>query len=277
MNYYQFHIGDYAAHTRSLSLHEDLAYRRLLDAYYLAERPFSGSSADVAREIGMAGCLKDVEYILGRFFERDGDAWSNKRADSEIAKFHGKIEQASRAGRASAERRSNARSTPVDKNPTDVQPTKNQEPRTNNQGIQGEAPRKRVATAQGLTLRDRPDDVSEQTWSDWMALRRAKRAPVTQTVVGVARGEAGKAGMLLDAFLQVWCMRGSQGLQADWLKPDEIKTASRVQPKTFRERDRDAAMERWEQATGQRHPDRSQDQPPGLVVDVAASTRQALE
>lgn len=66
-----------------------------------------------------------------------------------------------------------------------------------------------------------PDDVSEQTWSDWLALRKAKKAPVTETVLKQARAEARKAGMALDAFLAVWCARGSQGLQADWLKPHE--------------------------------------------------------
>jgi uncharacterized protein YdaU (DUF1376 family) len=53
MNFFPFHIGDYAAHTRNLSLIEDLAYRRMLDAYYLAEMAFNGSAADVARSIGM--------------------------------------------------------------------------------------------------------------------------------------------------------------------------------------------------------------------------------
>lgn len=67
----------------------------------------------------------------------------------------------------------------------------------------------------------KPDDVEQQTWDDWQALRKAKRAPVTETVVNGARREAGKAGMTMDAFLQVWCRRGSQGLEADWLKPDE--------------------------------------------------------
>jgi hypothetical protein len=33
--------------------------------------------------------------------------------------------------------------------------------------------------------------------------------------------EAEKAGISLEAFLKVWCARGSQGLQADWLKPTE--------------------------------------------------------
>lgn len=72
----------------------------------------------------------------------------------------------------------------------------------------------------------RPQDVTEQTWDDWTALRKAKRAPVTQTVVDGAIREAGKAGMPLEAFLQVWCRRGSQGLEAAWLKPDERQQTS---------------------------------------------------
>ncbi|WP_423176263.1 MULTISPECIES: hypothetical protein [unclassified Stenotrophomonas maltophilia group] len=68
---------------------------------------------------------------------------------------------------------------------------------------------------------DCPDDVDPQTWGDWLALRRAKKAPVTQTVIDQAEREAVKAGLTLARFLQVWCARGSQGLQADWLKPNE--------------------------------------------------------
>jgi len=84
----------------------------------------------------------------------------------------------------------------------------------------GEAPRKRSASIPC------PADVDPQTWSDWQALRKAKRAPVTETVLAGARREADKAGMTLEAFLQVWCRRGSQGLEADWLKPHE-RTGSR--------------------------------------------------
>ena len=96
----------------------------------------------------------------------------------------------------------------------------------------------------------KPDDVDEQTWADWLAHRKAKRATVTATVVNGARVEAGKAGMSLDAFLQVWCRRGSQGLEADWLRPEERRTESRVQPESFRESDRKAAEQRWAAFTG---------------------------
>lgn len=66
-----------------------------------------------------------------------------------------------------------------------------------------------------------PDGVDQQVWSDWLTLRKAKKAPVTETVVLNARAEAGKAGMTLEAFLRIWCARGSQGLLAEWIKPQE--------------------------------------------------------
>jgi hypothetical protein len=66
-----------------------------------------------------------------------------------------------------------------------------------------------------------PPDVDQQIWDDWKQLRKAKKAPVTETVVNSARKEAVKANMAFSDFLSVWCARGSQGLQAEWLKPDE--------------------------------------------------------
>jgi len=67
----------------------------------------------------------------------------------------------------------------------------------------------------------KPEGVEDQTWTDWLALRKAKKAPVTETVLRDAVREAEKAGMPLERFLQIWCARGSQGLQADWIKPNE--------------------------------------------------------
>lgn len=64
---------------------------------------------------------------------------------------------------------------------------------------------------------DRPESVAESVWSDWLALRKAKKAPVTGTVLQNAEGEARKAGVTLEDFLRIWCARGSQGLQAEWL------------------------------------------------------------
>ena len=128
MYFYQFNIGDYSSHTRHLSLMEDLAYRRLLDEYYLHERPFNICSTVVARQIGMIEHKEAVAYVLETYFEKTEEGWANKRAEEVIAQYKAKSESASRAGKASAERRLNDRSTTV-------QPTNNQEPITNNQDI----------------------------------------------------------------------------------------------------------------------------------------------
>lgn len=76
-------------------------------------------------------------------------------------------------------------------------------------------------TRKRVTAPARPNDVGEQVWQDWVQLRKSKRTTVSPTVIAEARTEAEKAGLTLERFLSVWCVRGSQGLMADWLKPDE--------------------------------------------------------
>jgi uncharacterized protein YdaU (DUF1376 family) len=129
MHYFQFNIGDYASHTRHLTPMEDLVYRRLLDLYYLKDGQVYGDEAEVARQIGLREYVQEVTQVLQDFFcIGEEDRWTHDRCDAEIAKFREKSEKASNAGKASAQRRSNGRST-------DVQPTNNQEPITNNQDI----------------------------------------------------------------------------------------------------------------------------------------------
>jgi len=113
MHYYQFNIGDYISHTRHLTLTEDGIYRRLLDAYYLSERPLNSGIASVARQINARDYEHEVKEILAEFFQLTDQGWINLRADAEIAKYHSKSEQASKAGKASAEARSNKLSTDV--------------------------------------------------------------------------------------------------------------------------------------------------------------------
>ena len=86
MNYYPFHIGDYAAHTRYLTLMEDLAYRRMLDLYYVSEKPLEPAE-QTARLIGMRDHVAEVGTILADFFEATEAGFINKRANEELDKF----------------------------------------------------------------------------------------------------------------------------------------------------------------------------------------------
>ena len=65
-----------------------------------------------------------------------------------------------------------------------------------------------------------PESVSDDVWRDWIALRKRKAKPVTETaLVGIER-EAAAAGLTLQAALQHCCAMGWAGFSADWLKPD---------------------------------------------------------
>ena len=138
MNYYQFHIGDYISHTSHLSADEDLAYRRMLDLYYMTEKPL-GDAGSTARRIKSTPEI--VQAILSEFFTQCDDGWRNKRCDVVIDAYQGKISQAKAAGRASAEARKvnkiNGNDTLAQRSfnasATDVQPTNNHKPITNNQ------------------------------------------------------------------------------------------------------------------------------------------------
>ena len=188
MHYYQFNIGDYASHTRHLSLMEDLAYRRLLDLYYLHERPLNDCSASVARLIGMAEYHEQVEAVLVEFFEHVDGGYVNQRADKEISHFHSKLEQASRAGKASAQRRLNARST-------DVQPNNNHKPITNNQET---ITKDKTATRGSRLPADWKPDAELAEWS------KAERPDLNLRKV-------------LEEFRDYWTsVAGSKGVKLNW-------------------------------------------------------------
>jgi uncharacterized protein YdaU (DUF1376 family) len=85
MKLYRFHLGDYAAHTKHLSLLEDLAYRRMLDLYYTQEAPLPSDPKKIARLIGMTDHLELVELVLSEFFQDTDKGWKNVRCEEEIA------------------------------------------------------------------------------------------------------------------------------------------------------------------------------------------------
>jgi uncharacterized protein YdaU (DUF1376 family) len=186
---------------------EDLAYRRLLDYYFLHEQPIK--HRDAARQVGMKEHEEDVLTVLNEFFLSTENGFVNPRADKEIKQY----KEFAEAGKRGAAKRWGTPPNGEANSPPNATPiaTNNHKPITNNH-----KPKKEIATAVACPL-----DVDQQIWDDWKQLRKAKKAPVTETVVKSARKEAAKANMAFGDFLSIWCARGSQGLQADWIKPDE--------------------------------------------------------
>jgi len=218
------------SHTRHLSLLEDLAYRRLLDFYFLHEQPIK--HRDAARQIGMREHEEDVLTVLNEFFLSTDNGFVNPRANKEIEEY--KAHQGTSAYGAFIRDNQSLKSVvqkdvyiqhftngtldtyiktlrtqdvPIMSTSSIHDATTNHKPLTTNH-----KPKRENATSVAC-----PPDVSQQVWGDWVALRKSKKAPITQTVLNGAIAEAKILGWPLEKFLAEWCSRGSQGLKAEWI------------------------------------------------------------
>jgi len=195
MHFYSFNIGDYISHTKHLSDLEDLAYRRLLDLYYLHERTLNEDVSLVARKINMKDNVPEVKVVLEEFFKLEvGIGWTNPRADEEIQKYQSKIQSAIRAGKASALARLNVSSTVVQ--PNKKQETLNKKQETNIK---------------------RPRNVSKKTWDDFLIHRKNKKAPLTETALKGIKNEVKKTSISLEDALVMCQARGWQSFKSDWV------------------------------------------------------------
>lgn len=225
MNYYPFHLGDYAAHTAHLEPMEDLAYRRMLDLYYLRECALPQDPAEVARLIRMRGNVAEVEAVLREFFTSDADGWIHLRCEAEISRMQDKQAKA----KASAQASVNARlAKQTSERITDVQRTFNE--RSADVELPTPTPlptpeektktaRKRAAPAVLVSLPELvADGVDEQHATDWLVARKAKGLPLTPTAWADIKAEAIKARMTPGDAIKAAAGNGWAGFKAAWLQ-----------------------------------------------------------
>lgn len=101
MNYYEHHLGDWAAATGHLSWDEDMAYTRLLRAYYHHEKAIADGQQYRLSKAATPAQRKAVDQVLVEFFELREGHYHQNRADKEIARYLDK----QRKAKSSAETR----------------------------------------------------------------------------------------------------------------------------------------------------------------------------
>jgi uncharacterized protein YdaU (DUF1376 family) len=196
MNFYPFHIGDYISHTSHLTDEEDLAYRRMIDLYYMTETPFPNDAAWIARRVKSNPAI--VLTLLNEFFELEtDDFWHSSRADKEIAKY----QYLQESGKKGAEKRWGNR---------DVKPTNN---------LPNSPP---IATPIATKTKNQdhittPDGVSSDLWSDFIAYRKRLKAPVTNRVVTRLIKESKDANMTLEQAIETMIFKGWRSFDATWI------------------------------------------------------------
>jgi uncharacterized protein YdaU (DUF1376 family) len=163
MHYYQFNIGDYIKHTMHLSPIEDITYRRLLDMYYDTESPIPNDIPWVSRRLRIEAGI--VKSILIEFFEHTENGFINRRADAEIANYHGFLEKQKLNGiKGGRPKKTHGLPKP---NPTLTQNNPNQEPLTINQ-----EPIKESATKVAKSTRLSIDWELPDEWAIWAKQER---------------------------------------------------------------------------------------------------------
>ena len=198
MHFYQFHIGDYKSHTHHLSLIEDLAFRRLLDHYYLHELPIR--QREIARQIGMKEHEQEVLTVLEEFFLSTDDGYIHPRADAEIAKYRKLSEDGKRGA---AKRWVKGGDSPPIATPI---ATNNQEPITKNQGISQDKP------AKPKRKTSIPDDFSvSKRVADWAAQKGFDR--LDEHLDAFTR----KAKMNAYTYMD-WDLAFMEAIREDWAK-----------------------------------------------------------
>lgn len=167
MHYYKFNVGNYYRRTHNLSLLEDLAYRRMLDTYYLDEKPFPNDIAKIARKIGMRDSLDEVSIILEDYFLLQDDLWHNEKADEQIEAYQANAEVNKLNGKKGGRPRKITQ--PV----TDGNPSKS-EPKGNNKQL---TINNKQLTNKEIVI---PDGININSWNEWSAYRKSKKKAISQ-------------------------------------------------------------------------------------------------
>ncbi len=251
--WYPHYIGDYARKTAHLTVIEHGAYRLLLDHYYATGKPLD-ANADVLHRVCRAFADAErqaIDKVLRLFFFHDEEegVYIHHRAEEELAKRS----EISHKRRAAAERRHAEKNMQVhskcDANAmqmhmqnackddakglltTTTTTTTSTTTITddNNQVNKGDARGGKKQTA------TKPDDVTDDTWRDYVTHRKAKRAPVTDTAINRTRTEAAKIGWTLEQALIEQCAQGWQGFKADWVNNRQNGVKENARDKLIRE------------------------------------------
>ncbi len=270
MNYYPFHLGDYAAHTAHLEPMEDLAYRRMLDLYYLREGALPLDPAEVARLIRMRGNVAEVEAVLREFFAEGPDGWCHARCDAELARMQDKQAKAkasaqasvnARIARQASERTADGERT-VNERSTDVElptPTPTPTPK-------GKTARKRAAPAVLVSV-----DVLVQAGvdrkhaADWLAVRGKKNLPLTETAWDETQAQAVKAGLPIGEAIRRAAAEGWAGFKASWLERDEAP--HRADPQALTVPSTDTRADEFNAAMRER--EATMTRPPAAILALA--------
>ncbi len=208
MHYYQHHIGDFIKSTSFLTNEEVGIYMKLIWYYYDTEGPIENNVEQLSMRVSARDQQDKVSWLLSTFFVLNEDAthWINNRCEEGIAEYYDFIDSKKRAGKASAAKRlNNKTSTPDEQvlvdSSTYVQPTTNHYPLTTNH-----------KTKDDFVY---PDWLPLETWDAFLKMRKRIKKPPTDYAIKLLINKLDKyrlAGQDIQAILERSITSGWQDL-----------------------------------------------------------------
>lgn len=226
MNYYRRYVGDYLRDTARLSMIDHGAYNLLLDYYYADEQPLPLDHQELYTMVRAMRPedRKAIDKVLGLFFTQEPDGYHQKRVDHEITVSRKARDNGKHGGRPPIGREPEHKpevepeSKPIQLTGTGTETItgSGHPPTTNHQppAASLQPPKEKQAQAPIKKLTDL--GVDEQIAKDWLAVRKAKRAPLTDTALDELKLEAGKAGLSVADAVAICAKRSWQGFKASW-------------------------------------------------------------
>jgi len=89
MKWYKFDVDYFLDATQGLSNDEELAYRRLIDAYYITEEPLPAKTAELMELTGVS--QEATLFVVGKFFKMTKEGWRDEAIDYAVGKHQQQV------------------------------------------------------------------------------------------------------------------------------------------------------------------------------------------
>lgn len=231
MHYYTFYPKDYASKASFLEPMEDLAYRRMLDLYYLTEKPLPSDIDEIALLIRMRSHCDCIATVLRYFFELTASGYINKKVETILDEYHQKSvkAKASADARWAKVKEKNNRKSIKNNGIDDIcdgnanalrdecEGNANHKPITNNHkpiinNIDSDKPKRFMFKNELLEL-----GCDSEVVETYMALRKTKKASNSKIAFDGLIREQQKSGMDLNGVMRLCIEKGWRGFEASWV------------------------------------------------------------
>ena len=232
MNYYQHNIGDFAILTQGLDLESVGIVIRVIDRMMSTEKPIKTQWVSLAFP---KETQEKAICILESLFEETEEGWVHPILMEQIEQYQRNAQKNRENGKKGGRpRKSETQPKPTgfsEETQTEAKETltNNHKPITNNHKEVDTRTESAPRVKEQLV---KPEGVSEQTWTDWQALKRKLCKSCTQRMVNAIVREAAKAGMTVEEAMIYQLEKGWKGFEADWVtdkRPNKRSTNIRFE------------------------------------------------